>query len=247
MPRIARKDLRTNYFHVIAQGINREYIFNSKYLKEKYRELSLKYKEDYGIKILAYCIMDNHVHMLLYCNEINEMSAYMKSVNTSYAKFYNHIKDRVGYVFRNRYEAEPIYNQKYLLNCIGYIHNNPVKASIVKKPENYKYSSYNDYIKKDGIASEEIIKFCFGNSNNYLEQYILIHKNKNKYKDIDNEIDYTNFIEKIKKVNLNEIKKDEIKLKKLLTIAIKEEKIPITKVVKIFEIDRYRIYRLLKK
>lgn len=247
MPRIARKDLNTNYFHIITQGINKEYIFENKFFKEKYIELLLKFSDKYEIRILSYCIMDNHAHILLYCEKTNEMSEYMKSINTSYAKLYNHIKNRVGFVFRNRYETEPIYEIKHLLNCIGYIHNNPVKASITKKPEEYKYSSYCDYIKKKGIANDKTIELCFGNAENYLEQYLIIHKSKEKFKDYKNDIDYKEWIEKIKKLDIDSIKKDEKKLKRMITMAIKKEKVPINELAELLGMNRFKIYRLLKK
>lgn len=130
MPRIGRKKLQTTFFHIIVQGINKEYIFyNEEYIKE-YKKLLLDNLNKYNVKIIAYCIMNNHTHILLYTENIEEMSKYMKSINTSYAKYYNRNENRVGIVFRNRYESEPIYEKRYLLNCIGYIHNNPVKAGI---------------------------------------------------------------------------------------------------------------------
>lgn len=146
MPRKSRESLETTFYHVIVQGIKKEYIFNGKVNIEKYIELLICEQRKFKVEILAYCIMNNHAHILLYTEKITEMSKYMHSVNQKFAQFYNYINnERVGYVFRDRFKSEPICNAGYLVRCIRYIHNNPVKAKIVKNPSEYKYSSYNDY------------------------------------------------------------------------------------------------------
>ena len=159
MPRISRKSFETSFFHVMVQGLKKEYIFEDKIAIKKYIELILKEQEKFDLEILAYCIMNNHAHLLIYTEKISEMSEYMHLINLKFAQFYNHIKQgRVGYVFRDRYKSEPIFNEKYLLKCVRYIHNNPVKAKIVKYAKDYKYSSYNDYLNKKGVSQSEIIK-----------------------------------------------------------------------------------------
>lgn len=147
MPRKSRECLDTSFYHIIVQGIKKEYIFNSIINIEKYIELLMSEKEKFKVELLAYCIMNNHAHILLYTEKIAEMSKFMHSVNQKFAQFYNYINnERVGYVFRDRFKSEPIYNEKYLIRCIRYIHNNPVKARIVKSPQEYKYSTYNNYL-----------------------------------------------------------------------------------------------------
>ena len=68
--------------------------------------------EKYNIKIIAYCIMNNHTHMLLETTDLKNLSKYMQSLNTRYGKYYNKKYNRVGYVFRDRYKAEGIYSAK---------------------------------------------------------------------------------------------------------------------------------------
>ena len=115
--------------------------------------------------------MDNHVHMLLYANDIKQISNFMKNINSIYAMYYNKKTDRVGYVFRNRFKSVPIMDRKQLYTCIKYIHMNPVKAGKVKEESDYRYSSYNDYLNKTGFIHEEILKFIFNSSNNYIEKF----------------------------------------------------------------------------
>lgn len=145
MPREARNRINGKFYHVMVQGINKEKIFYNDEYKKIYIKLIFEYATKNNIKIIAYCIMTNHAHMLLKINNINEMSKFMKIVNMKFAMLYNHIEDRVGIVFRNRFESEYIYDEKYFYNCIQYIHNNPVKAGLVNKQKDYKFSSANNY------------------------------------------------------------------------------------------------------
>ena len=74
MPRISRKNLETSFFHVMVQGIKKEYIFNQKIAIKKYIELLQTEKEKFNLQILAYCVMNNHAHLLIYTEKIEEMS-----------------------------------------------------------------------------------------------------------------------------------------------------------------------------
>ena len=247
MPRIGRKNLDTSFFHVIVQGINKEYIFYKEEYIKKYKELLLDQLDKYDVKIISYCIMNNHAHILIYTKEIELMSEYMKSVNTSYARYYNKSENRVGYVFRNRYESEPIYEEIYLLNCIGYIHNNPVKAKMVNSVGEYKYSSYSDYIYKSGIANEDTIKLVFGSNKAYLEMYNIIHQTDCQFKDCINDIDFKLKYDELKQINLEEILSNKEKLKETILELVVKEKMPINKVSELLEISRFKISRILKQ
>ena len=154
MPRIARNQIQTTFFHNMTQGINKEYIFEENRCKKKYMELLQKEVNEFDIKLIAFTIMDNHAHILLYTENINHMSLFMKNINAKFAMYYNYIYKRVGIVFRNRYKSQPKKKKKQLLNCIRYIFNNPVRAKIVLNPEEYVYSNFQEFKKKDNILDE---------------------------------------------------------------------------------------------
>lgn len=142
MPRVPRNYVQTSYFHVMTQGLNKSYIF-------EYSEDILYYinnmhalSEELNISIIAFCIMNNHAHLLLKVNNLKDLSKYMQRLNTRFGMYYNNKYDRVGYVFRDRYRAEGIYSDVQLYNCIKYIHDNPVKAGICNNASEYPYSSY---------------------------------------------------------------------------------------------------------
>ena len=171
MPRIARKDLDTPFLHVMVQGVNKEYIFDSSEQIELYLKIINKNVNDYNITIMAYCMMNNHAHFLIYAENIKELGKFMQKCNLQYAQIYNREKNRVGVLFRNRYQTEPIYNTKYLINCIKYIHQNPLKAKIVSNCEDYKYSSYNDYKNNVGVSQSKIVKELFGEKCDYIKLF----------------------------------------------------------------------------
>lgn len=95
MPRLPRKNLNGSFFHIIVQGINKEYIFKNTNLKKLYKNLFKKNLSETNITVLAYSIMDNHAHILLHTNQISELTKLMQKTNTSYAKLYNKLNNRV--------------------------------------------------------------------------------------------------------------------------------------------------------
>lgn len=167
MPRISRKNLNTSFLHVMVQGVNKDYIFNKDYYKKQYLELIKKFKNEFNIELLAYCIMSNHAHFAIFNEDKETLGKFMHKANFEYARLYNKAENRCGVLFRNRYNIEPIYNQKHLANCINYIHLNPVKAGMVEKCEDYKFSSYMDYMKNNGLATSDILHQIFGKNFDY--------------------------------------------------------------------------------
>lgn len=167
MPRIARNQIETSFFHNMTQGINKEYIFEENRCKKKYMELLQKEANEFSINLIAFTVMDNHAHILLYTEDINNMSLFMKKINEKFAMYYNYINERVVIVFRNRYKSQPILTEKQLLNCIRYIFNNPVRAKMVLNPEEYVYSNFQDFKKKD--ESNNILDEIYKNINHSIE------------------------------------------------------------------------------
>ena len=141
MPREARNCYHGHFYHVMTQGINKENIFCSDVYKKIYIKLMSEYAIKSRVKVIAYCIMKNHAHFLLRIQDVKDMSEFMKIINMRFAMLYNEMENRVGVVFRNRYESQLIYNEEYFYNCVNYIHNNPVKARIVEQAKDYEFSS----------------------------------------------------------------------------------------------------------
>lgn len=142
MARQARKASPTRFYHVMMRGNNREMILAKKWQKERFLEL-LSHADT--LEIAAYCLMDNHVHLVVRA-ELAELSEAIKKINIRYAMGYNRSGDRVGHVFQGRYRSEVILDDSHLLQAVRYVHNNPVKAGLGVDPEAYTWSSYPEYV-----------------------------------------------------------------------------------------------------
>lgn len=252
MPRIARENLESGFFHIMVQGIKKEKIFCKKEYKEKYIQLMKLFKEKQKIDIISYCVMNNHSHIIIYTEDINELTKYMERLNTTYAINYNKAENRVGYVYRNRFESKEIYNQDYLTKCIKYIHMNPVKAKITTTEGEYKYSSYNDYINKKGIVTDKLLRNIFNSEYDYLKKFLEIEYDEELFKDIEhNEITIQELKEKIDKflyneeITLEELKKEKRLIKKLYnSLEIKPSK---SEFARQLQIERTKISKILNE
>jgi putative transposase len=145
MARQARKVSPTSYYHVMMRGNNREKIFTREEQKLFFIQLLKNLTKENAIEIAAYCLMENHVHIVVN-GEITDLSAAIKKINIKYAAKFNKETDRIGHVFQDRYKSEVVLNEAHLLQVVRYVHNNPVKSKRIKNPEDYRWSSYKEYI-----------------------------------------------------------------------------------------------------
>ena len=107
-------------------------------------------KEGEGlVDLLCYCIMDNHLHLLLKENVEGGTSLYMQRLLNSYAKYFNMKEDRSGSLFVNPFKAVLVDNDEQLLHVSRYIHVNPYVARMVSNPFEYEWSSLSDYVSKE--------------------------------------------------------------------------------------------------
>ncbi|MEF9946622.1 MAG: transposase [Lachnospiraceae bacterium] len=160
MPHEARKVSQSGYYHVIARGINRENTFNQMREKNYLKKILMKHLPKYKVEIYAYCIMSNHVHLIIKA-DIEELSMFMSRILAEYAEYYNYKHNRNGHVFQNRFKSECIENEIYFWTCLRYIHLNPIKAHMVKNPLDYEHSSMGEYInRKSRILHENAWKMC---------------------------------------------------------------------------------------
>lgn len=251
MPRKARGINKSGFFHIMTQGINKEYIFNNNYQKQEYINLMKKYKEKQEIKIIAYCIMDNHAHILMHSHDINEISQYMKKLNGAYGLYYNKTNERVGFVYRNRYQSQFITDIDYLKKCIKYIHMNPVKANIVNDASQYRYSSYHQYIKNSNskIIDIDLIKTIF-KSEHYLQKFLKLKDEEIEIMDVDREeenfkIAVRNYLEN-QKIMIKDIIKNK-KTAKEFCKYIKQKGYKQKQIADLLKVSESKISKILKE
>lgn len=154
MPRYARGRSQSGVYHIMFRGINRQAIFEDDEDIQRLLETLARYKEICKYELYAYCIMSNHVHLLMKETEV-PISNVIKRISGSYVYWYNKKYERCGHLFQERYKSEAVDNDEYFLTVLRYIHQNPIKAGIVKDIQEYKWSSYNEYIKESEIVDKE--------------------------------------------------------------------------------------------
>jgi len=147
MPRQRRQLSKTKTYHIIIRGNQRQNIFLEDEDKREFIKIIRKKKIHRAYLLYAYCLMDNHVHLLLQEGQ-DELSCIMKRINVSYVYYFNKKYNKIGHLFQDRFKSEAVEQENYLLATISYIHNNPVQARIVKNPVEYAWSSYNQYINR---------------------------------------------------------------------------------------------------
>ncbi len=144
MPRQPRKKSNTGIYHVMLKGIDDRNIFLHEGDRKKFLFQMFQAKGKGGFSLLAYCLMDNHAHLLLEENE--ELGTTMKRITVGYVLWHNHLYGRSGHLFQNRYLSEVVESDEYFVTVARYIHQNPVTAGLVKKAATYPWSSYKQYI-----------------------------------------------------------------------------------------------------
>lgn len=145
MPRQSRQRSFSGIYHIMMRGNEKRNIFLDDEDRYKFIDILYNKKMLSNYCLYAYCLMSNHVHLLLKEND-EDISLCLKRINISYACYFNKKYDRVGHLFQDRFRSECINSDSQLLSALRYIHNNPIKAKMVMHPEDYIWSSYNIYM-----------------------------------------------------------------------------------------------------
>ena len=147
-----RRTSATGFYHVILVGNNHQRIFEDREDCRKFLYVLSDSRQTYGFTVLAYCLMTNHVHLLIRPGKIALSNVFM-SFGARYVRWYNEKYARTGHLFQERYKSKPVNDLPYLLTVVRYIHLNPVKAGICRTPQQYEFSSYSSYFKDPMIDS----------------------------------------------------------------------------------------------
>ncbi|MCL2698840.1 MAG: transposase [Defluviitaleaceae bacterium] len=140
----------------MVRGINRQEIFHDEEDRGVYLKRLSKYKQECGFKIYAYCLMNNHVHLLIREGE-EGISDIMKKIGASYVYWYNRKYNRAGHLFQDRYKSESVEDDAYLLTVTRYIIQNPIRAGLTVD----EWTSRGDYAKGGGLTDVRFILYMF--------------------------------------------------------------------------------------
>lgn len=258
MPRQQRQKSNTGYYHIMIRGNERRNIFNDD--EDRYRLMDTLYEKKQGnnFYLHAFCLMDNHIHLFI-SEGIEDIALVMKRITVSYVHYFNKKYSRIGHLFQDRFKSEAIEEDGYILLLTRYIHQNPVKAKMVKTASEYLWSSYNCYLNQNyfskmldiepilGIFSpdRELAMRLFKNDTNVLSSELFI--------DIPDKINLVSeaaareLFEKIileRNIDLNKCPK--VELAKFLEGFREETNLSIRQMSTITGLNKDKINRLLK-
>jgi len=148
VPRQARAKSESGIYHIMLRGINGQQIFEDEEDNQKFLDVLKDFKPISEYKIYAYCLMGNHLHLLIKVGT-EDLEKIFKRIGGRYVYWYNHKYLRRGHLFQDRYKSEPVEDDAYFLMVLRYIHQNPVLAGMCNTCGDYAYSSYHEYLKPE--------------------------------------------------------------------------------------------------
>ncbi len=163
MARKLRVEVEGGLYHLIARGNDRQDIFHSHEDRQRFLGLLLKEKVRSPFFLYAYCLMTNHIHLLLE-RQAETIGSIMQRVLGGYSRYYNRRYKHIGHVFQGRHKSILCQSDRYLAELVRYIHLNPVRAGMVTMPEEYPYSSHRAYLglQPDDLTAVDPVIRLFG-------------------------------------------------------------------------------------
>ena len=162
------------FYHVYNRGHNKQTIFYEAKDYQRYLKRLREYLEKHEVTVLAYCLMPNHIHLILRQDGDESIDRFIHRLHTAYTMYFNKKYERVGAVFQGKFKAKPIDTDEYLLHVSRYIHINPVELldtqpqglALSVKLEKYPWSSYGEYVENrlNPLCDSTIIRNYFSNS-----------------------------------------------------------------------------------
>ena len=162
MPRTTRKQSKLNIYHAVLSSVNKQIIFEEdadcKYFLDSLKKSCLVST----CNVLAYCLMDNHIHLILEMAGNESIGTLIQRIASRFVIRYNQKYERKGHLFQGRFFGEPIETEQYLINAVRYVLQNPVRAGIVSAPGEYPWSSCRAYMgSNDQITNPDTFRALF--------------------------------------------------------------------------------------
>jgi putative transposase len=154
MARPSRLIVDNSIHHVMARGNQKQRTFMNECDFLKYLDLLKHYKYKYRFALYGYCLMPNHIHLIIKVRLGKDLQKIMQGLNQTYTIWFNKKYNKVGHLWQGRYKDMLIGKDKYLLDCITYVEFNPVRANLVKSPTAYHWCSWNS---RYGIKQNRLI------------------------------------------------------------------------------------------
>ena len=157
----------TGLYHVITRGVGHMILFETDSDRRYYLKILKKYRDELGVRVFAWILMDNHVHLIVDVGEGNLPTALMRRIDVAYSKYFNSKTGHVGHVFQGDYGSIPISCDEQLMATVDYIHRNPERA-LISSMESYRWSSFQEYAGKLYVVDTSLVLALFGSVENML-------------------------------------------------------------------------------
>ena len=224
--RALRRYSNTGVYHIILRGIDKQDIFYDDQDRNVFKKIIKITSDIYKYKVYCYCLMNNHIHLVIRIKD-NFLSKGIQSIEIRYLRYFNKKYERTGGLFEDRFKSKTVENKEYFLNLCRYVHRNPEKA-LIEKVENYKWSSYIEYIGTEELIDKSVLLYYFENN---IEEF-----KKFTHSNLYDNIHYVEFeiMKAISDEELINLILQELKIKDLNELIIfdkkqKEEKLKIIK------------------
>ena len=215
MPRNKRLIGLSNVYHIITRGIDKQDIFYDDKDRSFFLKQLLEVKKKFNLEIYAYCLMYNHVHLVIR-SQNNLVSKSIQSLGIRYSQYFNRKYNRSGPLFEERFKSKCVENKKYFLDVCRYVHRNPETAGFCSI-ENYLWSSYNEYLNKEKIIDKKILLHYFDNDLNKFINFT-VNQKRDLYEETKESLEYE-FISKLTDEDLSKIIIKRLKLKSIMDLT----------------------------
>ena len=175
MPRAARLVEPGSPHHICQRGNNRQEIFKEDKDRIRYLNLLEESADRYSLRILAYCLMDNHIHMVVIPNDAYSLLKTFRKLNTTYSHYFNRKYLKDGHLWKERYFSA-VLDSHHLISAVRYIERNPIRAGLVKNIENWRWSTAGEHLGYKNASTlkiDDFFKYCEINKKqwaNYVNQ-----------------------------------------------------------------------------
>ena len=176
MPRKPREFSSTNIYHIILRGNDKSDIFYDTQDRYVFLNIIKETKEKFNCEVYSYCLMSNHIHMIIKVKS-NFLSKAIQSLGIKYSAYFNKKFNRRGHLFENRFFSKKVENLNYFLTVCKYVHRNPEKANI-ERTEVYRWSSYKEYIGTEKIIDSKVLLHYFKDDIEEFKRYTLKNDDK---------------------------------------------------------------------
>jgi putative transposase len=155
VPRASRVVLANHPHHIVQRGHNRRAVFTREADYEYFLATMRECRAAYGVKVYAYCLMTDHIHLILEPSvETATLGKFMKCLAGRQTRYVNRLEVRRGTLWESRYKSSVVQAESYLLACCRYVELNPVRSGMVGDPDQYRWSSYRGHI---GLERESLL------------------------------------------------------------------------------------------